>query len=1142
MVRLPTLLAVSRAEIRTNTRLVRYWVSTVILVLAAFVMFWQFTGLHRDLSGLSATMGTMGPRHLLTWVGLDLLLVSVVGLLFLAFDVRARDERDRIIEVLESRPLSNVEYLIGKVAGLVFVIWIPLLAIAVLFEAFGLVASNYDSVEPFSLLGFLFSSFTALLLWCSIIVVVSVVVRSRTLVAIVSLVLLGLQFWILIELPVHQQPWFSTMPTFDLASDILPRVAAEGSVTRIAAYWIMASSFLCLACALYPRRDNNSVAMMVAASAGLLALSVAVLGIEARLDNSTMEQRAVWRSAHQAKQALPRADMQSLSGSLTIQPGDLISMQLDLEIQAPKNQALAAIVFTLNPGIAVTGVRLPEGNVRWTHDSGLLEIIPKQVIAPGAKTVISLEASGIPNEHFGYLDTSVGVPERDFSQAQIGMLGSKASVFESTYVAMMPGAHWLPSTGTDVPQNDPRTHPDDYYTLDLKVTIPADWLVAGPGRRQKLHIGQDVARYHFKSKSPLPHVGLIASRFERRKMVTAGIEFEVLFYPDHDRNLKFFEDSQESIRVRLNELFTNAEDLGLPYPYDGLSLVETPSILRGYGGGWMMDSVQSMPGVILLRESGLPTARFESMSLNPKSLNDGERRMAINKLAALEQYLENDFAGGNLFTEGSRNFFRFQTSAVGEGAHVLNFVLDDLASQLLTGKRGHFSMHEFSQSQDIVMVEAIFRGRKGSFVESVRHESSKGTAVWDRALDSPLVDLQPSEAPRLSFDLLELKSAAITRLILDGLGRTRTAALLAELVNQYRGRTFHLSDLYRIAADLDIELEPLLGDWLYDAALPGFLLSPVTSVRLMDDDRGNPQYQTQVSIRNDESTPGWLQLRYQWGSVKEPVWDVSDPIHVPGHTSLVVGIITPTPLFQFWTQPYLALNRVAQRIPLPTVDSEKQIHAAPFSGVRASDWQPDNSADIIVDDLDSGFTVSRAEPEKAARTDDSVICWNLLCIGSIGGDTIDLDQGVPEYLGSGYVEHWSREAYPDSWGRYRHTHALIHLGKGASRATFSALLPHSGRWRLFYYLGTNTKTENGDSRFYPGRLLRSHLGTHNLTLVSNGTRQPIEFDGQLATFGWNDLGEFQLPAGKTILEVADVTTGDIVIADAIRWRPATLPK
>ncbi|MCZ6640759.1 MAG: hypothetical protein O7F71_04240, partial [Gammaproteobacteria bacterium] len=58
-----------------------------------------------------------------------------------------------------------------------------------------------------------------------------------------------------------------------------------------------------------------------------------------------------------------------------------------------------------------------------------------------------------------------------------------------------------------------------------------------------------------------------------------------------------------------------------------------------------------------------------------------------------------------------------------------------------------------------------------------------------------------------------------------------------------------------------------------------------------------------------------------------------------------------------------------------------------------------------------------------------------------------------------------------------------------------------------------------------------------MTLVSDGERIPIEFDGAKASFGWNELGDFQLPAGETRLEVANVTSGSVVIADAIRWRP-----
>ena len=61
-----------------------------------------------------------------------------------------------------------------------------------------------------------------------------------------------------------------------------------------------------------------------------------------------------------------------------------------------------------------------------------------------------------------------------------------------------------------------------------------------------------------------------------------------------------------------------------------------------------------------------------------------------------------------------------------------------------------------------------------------------------------------------------------------------------------------------------------------------------------------------------------------------------------------------------------------------------------------------------------------------------------------------------------------------------------------------------------------------------------------MTLVSNGERIPIEFDGTKAAFGWNELGDYQLPAGETSLEVANITSGTVVIADAVRWRPGVV--
>ncbi len=1142
MIRLPMVLVVARAEMRSNRRLTRFWVFAAISALVALGMFANYTFVHGMFSYVSATVGIMGPRYLVSVVGLPLMLVFLVGLIFLAFDVRARDERDRMVGVLDSRPLSNGEFILGKVMGLVFVSWIPVLFIAFVFESFGFIAINLewpvgDPVEPLSLWGFLFGTLHSLLLWCSIIVLIAVVVRNRIVIAAISLGLLGLQYWSLFNLPVYLQQWFSIMPSFDLASDILPSAIAEGDGARILAHLIMAASFLCLAIALHPRMDGSSAPRMVVTGTGLFTLSVMLLGLFVWQGNSIIKQQAAWRSAHEAKQDMPRADMQSLSGGLSIKPGDIVSMELDLVVQAPVGQPMATLIFSLNPGITVTYVSVDGGETIWTHQDGLLEIGSRQVMQPGSTAVISLKASGTPDESFGYLDTYLNVLEAEISEAQLAILGIKTSVFESAYIAMMPGAHWLPSTGSDVPQGDPRTHPYDYYLLDLEVEIPADWLVAGPGRRQALGTDGKSSRYRFRPKSPVPHVGLIASEFERRAMKIADVEFEVLLYPGHDHNLKTFEDAQPAIQERLGDLFQSARKLGLAYPYDGLSLVETPNALRVYGGGWRMDSVQAMPGVMALRETSFPTSRFDMNFRNPEDFEGEEGGIGLAKLNAIELYFENDFSGGNLFTGVSRNFREFQTSARGEGAHALNFVLDELVSRLLTDKRGYFSAHEFAQQLNMQLgqvIQSLAQGQTQSIAETIQREATHRPSVWDLALGRSLADLQPTEAPGVALNVLALKSEAIARSILDGLGRDKTAALLAQLVSEFRGRHFHITDLYRIAEDLDIALEPLLGDWLHDESLPGFLMSAVTSVRLTDDERGNPLYQSRVHIRNDEPTPGVLRLRYQWGASKEPIWDVTGPIRVPGQTALEVGIVTATPLFQLWTQPYLALNRVQQRLELPKVDSARQNHGDPFVGSRPSDWQPPDYGDIVVDDLDSGFTIWRAEPQSEA---------SFYAPGMLGSVAIDMDQGLPEYrLMHGQVPYWSRAVYQDCWGKYRRTMALINPASGnesaRSHATFTASLPHAGSWRLSYYLAATTSSGSRDTSIDPGGFMSSSLGEFEMTLVSNGDRRKIEFDGKAGSFGWNDLGEFSLPAGEAILEVANVTTGSIVVADAIRWRPA----
>ena len=262
--------------------------------------------------------------------------------------------------------------------------------------------------------------------------------------------------------------------------------------------------------------------------------------------------------------------------------------------------------------------------------------------------------------------------------------------------------------------------------------------------------------------------------------------------------------------------------MGLPYPYGGLTLVESPTTLRGYGGGWRMDTTQAMAGVLLLRENSFTTSRFEfgfrdSESAfdvrNPVSWAERDGGLARAKLDAAERFFENDISGGNLFLGASRNFLRFQTGARGEGALAIDFVIDELVNQLLTGKRGFFSAYLFTEQSNAVVGETIVnvvntRG-DSAVVESVLWAATDRPSVWDRALGTSLADLEPTDDPAQALNVLALKSHAIARSILDGLGRETTAALLAELRARYSGGHFEAADLARVAVELGTDLHPL---------------------------------------------------------------------------------------------------------------------------------------------------------------------------------------------------------------------------------------------------------------------------------------------------------------------------------------------
>jgi pimeloyl-ACP methyl ester carboxylesterase len=437
-----------------------------------------------------------------------------------------------------------------------------------------------------------------------------------------------------------------------------------------------------------------------------------------------------------------------------------------------------------------------------------------------------------------------------------------------------------------------------------------------------------------------------------------------------------------------------------------------------------------------------------------------------------------------------------------------------------------FSGHAFAKGASINLLIGrvaerylyTIGGRRGgrSVADAAINVLSNRPEVWEQLLDISLKDMDPWEDPARTLDILILKGNAIAESIMDTLGREKTGRLLSALREKHKGQSYTYDDILAADKVLGYNLEQLMGNWIDNTKLPGFVVQSNDVYRLPDGSDGNPRYQILIFVRNDEPASGVFRFRFfypperQGGGQRETLGVNSEPVYMAGKSAVRFGTVVSEPPYFIFLVPYLSLNRVMFYIPFSLYDPEKMEEKEPVDGLEEFPWSLPKEDFIIVDDLDPGFKVLEGEQRYGLR------------LNSRGTGSEETDQGLPVESSN----TWSRKTTTTNWGKYRRTMAMINAGKGDNKAVFTTHIPHAGLWDLELHLPNN---------YFRG----SKLGTWNLVVKdSNGDPHEIQFDFSAATFiDWNLVSTLDLPEGETSVTLFDKTDGDFVIADAIRWSP-----
>ena len=245
-------LAVAAAEFRQARRLSRTRLMGFLMVVGGLYLVWG--------AGAGPFGANVPPWFALPGVGMLLLWVLHIGVVFLAFDIRARDERERIAAVLDTRPTPNIVLLGGRLLGIALVAWLPLAVWALLLQGTGMIDEGMNlsdsgvTPEPVSLATFVFfDAPPAILVWGALVMLLAAGLRNRPVVCLVALALLAAAFWALVNTPLYLLPVVSGIANLGLpGSEILPRMPSLVDVAQRVAVLVLGAGLVTMAAALFP--------------------------------------------------------------------------------------------------------------------------------------------------------------------------------------------------------------------------------------------------------------------------------------------------------------------------------------------------------------------------------------------------------------------------------------------------------------------------------------------------------------------------------------------------------------------------------------------------------------------------------------------------------------------------------------------------------------------------------------------------------------------------------------------------------------------------------------------------------------------------------------------------------------------------
>ncbi len=1044
---------------------------------------------------------------------------------FLATEFIKRDRRHDSTQVVLARSFSNVDYILGKVIGILAVFAV----LNILVLAFGFVIHAFFSSSPFAwqpyILYPLLISLPTLVFIIGVSFVLITLLRSQ---AIVFVIMLGYSLLVLILLGPKLFCIFDSYAFYQplVYSDFIG-LGNTGEVLLLrGAYLLVGIGLISLTALTLKRLPQSQTGNVLAGALAVVCFATSlILGTVYMHDHYAQRDfREQLRNTSAAVVEIPTVMVTDCNLEIEHE-GTVITGKASLAAVNHSQQPLDSLLFTLNPGLEVSKVTSATGDVAFTRNRHLLWIKPDAALLPDDSVALTIVYSGRVDSRYCYLDIDDERVE-GYYQLWLYSIPKQYVQSETDCVQLTPEAGWYPiaslSPGTAFPAATTR----DYAHYSLRVTVDEELTAISQGQTE-IEQTDGNKTYTFRETSRLPQISLTIGRYDRREIVVDSIVYSLYTLPGHDFFSPYFDQITDTLPHLIRDLKNEYETaLGFEYPYDKLDLVEVP--LQFYSCRRLWTTAQEMvqPQIVFIPESGTLCAGVDFQQMKRRDEHRQERANQADSPLEIQARYFASFARTDLLgLEGSGWSVRNNPNIEPRMEIFPNFI--SYASQV-SSARCPVLNYAF---------EAYFKD-KVTVPEDPHWRSWLGLTDVERAnlilQKQPLVNvISDSELePGTIANVLEAKGGYLLTILEARVGEETFTSAIADFLTEHRFRNIHEEDLDAFAASLGQDnLAAIIDAWYRDTLLPGYLIDDIESYGVVDGERTRTQFKCRLTNPTTVDGVVALTLRYRmqrgggmgWWMRMENDADFSQKLLIPAMSSRYVGLVLDDPLAEMTIDTYVSQN-IPSLVSHHFRDQDLRQGAQPYSGdslVSLGDTSPTEEG-LVVDNEDSGFEIMSHTEESWLRT----ALLSLFGVKSSDDPYVGFNAWRPP-------SNWSATTDNQFFGRFIHSAYYKKSGDGDSKAAWNTRIDQAGDYDVYYYCEGQTHRPPMFRRPEPGRRMDSGE-KHFLVYHEDGVEE-ISLDLNGVDDGWNHLGTFRLAEGANRIELTDQNELEYVTADAVKW-------